>query len=494
MSLFRLSPACVLFAAALSLAARADEGALSAQPAHWRASMEKIKLPGDESVGLAGLSYLVDVGAGFSVGPGAYGALTGHRGGLSVLGVEAAWRQPLVGRLGVEAGVFAGGGGGADAPVGGGLMWRPHVDLLWDLRGARVGVSYSQVRFPDGHFSSRQFGLVLQADTDFRFVEAAKLGGSSMPVASGRNGVGFDRVTVTTTALHTRKGAKRLDGRSLPTTIGMVGLRFDQSFGNAAYWGLEANGAVHGGVGGYAEYLATLGVEGSLSGDWLTLGARVAAGRAGGGTVDTGGGLLTKAAAYSTIRLSRDLGLTLEGGYQQAQHGFKAIAGTASLSWIIDDPTNLNAPSRVSRTEWSGGVERFSARVRGRSEHVEAAVLKVDRFLTPSIYLTGQAHSAFSGSAGGYTAGLFGFGARVPVGGRFHAGAELVAGAAGGGGMESFRGGVAQPSVFASVDITPALALRVGAGKLMSLKQSENRTVVDAALVFSFGLPTHGYR
>jgi hypothetical protein len=469
---------------------------LARHPAHWRAGIERIRLPGSESVGLAGVSYLVDIAHGFSVGPGVYGAVSGKRGGMSAIGVEAAWRQSLVGPLGLELGVFAGGGGGAGAPVGGGLMLRPHADLLWDFHGARAGVSLSQVRFPDGHFHSTQLGLVVAADTDFRFVDRTQFNRPMLNAPSGRTGVGFDRIQGVFSVLHPRPGARRTDGRPMPSNIGMAGVRMEQALGDHLYWGIEAGGAVHGGLGGYTEYLLGGGYETTLSGDWLTLGARVAAGKAGGAGVDVGGGLMTKGGLYATVRLSRDLGLSIEGGATRAPQGnFSALHAAASLNWIIDDPTDVTAPSRTARTEWVAGIERYPVTLRdGRREQLQAVALKVNRFVTPSIYLSGQAHSAFAGDAGGYTAGLFGAGVQWPFASRFHVGAEVVAGGAGGGGVDRAGGAIVQPSVYVGADLTRSLSLRVGVGKVKSVRESMNSTVVDAGLVFTFGVPSHGYR
>ena len=69
-------------AALLWLAALPDAGAqgtaLAVPSAHARVGYERIKLPGDERVGLLGTSYLVDVPLleGLAAGPAVYGAIT----------------------------------------------------------------------------------------------------------------------------------------------------------------------------------------------------------------------------------------------------------------------------------------------------------------------------------------------------------------------------------------------------------------------------------
>ncbi|HEX6363019.1 MAG TPA: hypothetical protein VFZ93_08685, partial [Albitalea sp.] len=336
------------------------EDPLAVVPAHARIGLEKIRLPGDESVGLLGTTYLIELGRGFTAGPAAYGAVSGKRGGLFTVGAELGWRQRLAGPLELDLGVYAGGGGGGAAPVGGGLMLRPHADLLWDFGPYRAGVSWSRVRFANGDIDSRQLGLVWSAHTDFRFVPRERIGQRSE--MSGRTGLGFDRFQAVLGVYKPRRGPQRVSGGELGRTIGFVGARLERAVGNHAYWGIEASGAGSGGVAGYAEYLATLGTETAVWSDVLVAGGRVALGMGGGGDVDVGGGLLAKAGVYGTLRLTRELGLTLEGGHTRAPQGnFRAWHAAASLNWILDDPTDFTAPARNTRTQWVAGALRYDA-------------------------------------------------------------------------------------------------------------------------------------
>ncbi|WP_280155338.1 hypothetical protein [Piscinibacter sp. XHJ-5] len=464
-------------------------------PAHIRLGIEKLKLPGGENMGLVGSSYLIDLGHGFSAGPAVYGAISGRRGGLFTVGGELAWQHALAGPLSVDLGFYAGGGGGGSAPVGGGLMLRPHADLLWDFGPFLAGVSASRVRFANGDIDSRQLGLVWKAKTDFRYVPRDRIGERSD--LGGRSGMGFDRVQAVVGTYRPRPGARLVSGGELSRSIGFVGARLERAAGNHLYWGIEAGGAARGGVAGYAEFLGTVGSELTVWPDVLTVGGRAAFGMGGGGDVDVGGGLLTKAAAYATLRLSRELGLSLEGGLTQAPQGsFKARHAALSLNWILDDPSDLTAPPRNTRTEWAGGVERYEALRRdGSRRALQAVSLKANRFVTQHLYLTGQVHSAAGGGAGGYTAGLIGVGLQSPVGGRWHVGGEAVIGAAGGGGIETRGGAIVQPSAYIGYDLSPSLSLRVGAGRIKSLKNDGlDANMVDVVLAFTFGVAGHGYR
>ena len=470
--------------------AHGDESTLAIPAAHARLGFERIRFTGDrERVGLVGASYLVDIGGlpGVSLGPAVYGAVTGDRGGLFTIGGEAAWRQRVFGPVGVELGVYVGGGGGGGVPQGSGLMLRPHADLVWDLGAVALGLSVSRVRFSSGLVDSTQIGLVLNASNDFRFVPAERLGDPLF--SGGRAGLGFDRVQFVGGVYRTPAGRLLRDGDPLPRTISLLGIRAEQSWGRNAFWGVEANRAARGGVGGYAEILGTVGFETEIVRDSVTLGGRIALGAGGGGSVSTGGGLLAKAGVYSVVRVSGDLGIALEAGVARAPNGnFRAVQGSAALVWALDSPDGGGAAARPSRTDFSAGAIAHDApRADGSTRSLRAITLKIDRFLTPGFYVSGEALGAAGGNASGYSGALVGAGWNQRFGPRLHAGAELLAGASGGGGVAS--GGVLlQPRVYAGVQVTPALALRVGAGRLKATSGPLASTFVDASLVFTYGV------
>jgi hypothetical protein len=468
---------------------------VSVPSAHARFSFERVRFPGDDRrVGLAGATYLVDIGSadgwtrGLSVGPGVYGAVTGRHGGFFALGGELAWRQRLAGPLGVELGAFAGGGGGGGAPAGSGFVFRPHADLLWDFGGVALGLSVSRLEVSGGRIGSTQVGLVLNASDAFRFVPAARL--DEPQVGRGRAGLGFDRVQFTGGVYRARRAA--LDdgsGRTLPRSIPYFGVRAEQSVARDFFWGLEANRATRGDVGGYAEVLGTVGYETEAIRDTLTLGARLAVGAAGGGGVPTGGGFLAKAGVHGIVRLGGDLGLALEGGVATAPKGdLRAGYASASLVWALDGPGGIGRAARPARTDFSVGAQRFDApRGDGTERSLALATLRVDRYLAGGLYVGGQAMGAVGGNASGFSGALVGVGYEQRLGGRFAVGGELFAGAAGGGGVDA-SGALLQPRLWAGVQFTPALGLRVGVARPTATRGPLGATAFDASLVFTYGV------
>ena len=465
-----------------------------APPSTWartnvdlRIGYENVSLPGDETMGLVGTSYLVELREGLCAGPAVYGAASGQRGGFFTVGAEAALCIRLVGPLGVQTGLYVGAGGGGGAPQGGGLMLRPHADLLWDFGGYRLGVSVSNVRFPNGEINSTQFGLVLAMNTKFIHLPG---GNETMPYFGGaRTGVGFDRILGAVGAYRPVSGTKGNSGAALNSTIGTVGARADHFFTRNFFGGLEANAAASGGAAGYAEFLGTLGLQWPVGSDRFTLGGRVALGMGGGGDVPTGGGLLGKAALDAALRVSRNMSLNLEAGWARAPQGsFSAPFFSLAMMWDLDHGQGM--PSVQTREEFIGGVETYhlAARKKGPPQTLDNLTFKFNRFVSDAVYLTGQVHSAYAGGAGGFSVGLIGVGVQHRFGDRVLVGAELLAGAAGGGGVDTGNGAIVQPMVYVGVDLSPSLSLRLGTGRVISGGGGLDSNVLDLTLAFSFGV------
>jgi hypothetical protein len=458
-----------------------------------RVGYETLALPGSEQLGLLGTRYLLELRPGLCVGPGVYSAASGERGGLFVVGAEAALCVDLVGPLSLRTGVFVGGGGGGAAPVGSGLMLRPHADLMWSFGNWRAGVSVSHVNFPSGQIDSTQFGAVFEIDTDFSF--APRSAGTDRPRdASGKGngigiGIGVDRFAVVGGAYFPASSVLGNSAQPLQSRIGTVGARVDHFITPSLYAGLESNAAASGGAAGYAEFLGTLGVRSGSAQDWLTLGARVALGMAGGGDMPVGGGLFAKAGVDAAWRLSRDLSLALEAGWATAPQGsFRAPYGALSLHWTL--APEPGEPTAVALQEFAGGIETWQDVVRqvGPPRSLQNISFKFNRYLGETLYLSAQVQSAYGGGAGAFAVGLLGAGAQWRVHPHLRVGAELLAGAAGGGGVDSGSGAVFKPMAYVGVDVGAPAYLRFGVGRIRSLNGPLDSNVFEMSLVFPYGV------
>ena len=482
-----------MFSMAQSIPTQPLSNAQETVPSIVKFSLESVKMPGDERMGLMGGNYLLEVCPDIFAGPGVYGSVSGKRGGLFVGGVEATWRKPITSSLTIEPGLFVGGGGGGSAAVGGGLMVRPHVDLMWHTKGSTFGVSVSEVRFTNGHVNSNQVGLVASFDEDFAFTQPG-FGGNSL-LSTERGGLGFDRVLLNVGNYTPRSGTIKLDG-STAGNIGYAGFRADQFLNDHVFWGLEGGAFAHGSSDGYAEVLGALGVQYPVLSNNFKVGAVAAVGSGGGGRIDVGGGALVKGGLYAQWQVTKQIFVGLEGGMADSPNGnFKSRYEMLQVGIKLDSANSSSSGSEIrtiNDAQWAMDASDYLKvnRYSGAKENLETMGFVINRDITNSMYLSAQAHSAFSGNAGGFSIGLVGLGLRSPeIAHRLSFGIEGLIGAAGGGGVSTQGGAVVQAIPYANIALSKHLELHLGVGRIHSLKGDFNSTVANAALAIPFGLP-----
>jgi len=457
-------------------------------PTSGMLSYERIRLPQGEGVGLVGGSLLFDVGSDWGLGPAVYGAARGERGGLFVGGVELQRRWGLAHGLSLATGLFVGGGGGSGAPVGSGLMLRPALTVLKDLGPSlQLGLSWSSVRFPNGQIASNQFGLVLAWRNEFIHLKGAS--GDTVPPLPTATGLGFDRMEATVSRY-------RLSGAD-DRRLGLAGARAERRTSvDGVTWGLEAAAAAQGGSAGYMEILGTAAYSiAPLPTAWPSwrVGARVAAGLGGGGTMPTGGGLIGKALGTTEWRIAP--GWTLGGEYGGLRSVNGGLHAREIRVWVGIDlepgiDGRLDAPRHLVRTEWVGAIQRHVRVERrdGTRESLDTIGLKLNRFVGDNFYFSGQAHSAFSGGAGAYSVGLVGLGLATNPAAPWRAGAEALVGAAGGGGVVTAGGAIAQGLLWASWNPPVGGEWRAGVGATRVLRGGTTAPVFELSWSRSFGM------
>jgi hypothetical protein len=448
---------------------------------------ENLRLPGGERVGLSGGTLLFDAGDDWWVGPAVYGAVSGHRGGFFVGGVEVQRRWRAGPGLSLATGLYAGGGGGAAAPVGGGLMLRPAVTLWKDIGSSfQLGLSWSAVRFPSGQIDSRQLGVTMAWRSEFLHLSH---GGESGTWPLQSTGLGFDRMAMTLASDRFDDGSGR--------RIRLVGARAERRAGPSGLsWGLDAAAAAQGGGAGYMEILGTAAftiepAPSTIPG-WR-VGVRGGVGAGGGGSVPTGGGLIVKLAGTMEWRLAP--GWTLGGEYGDARSANGPWRARQAQVWVgmsLEPGLDGRGPSdgSTARSEWVAAWQHHMGRARtdGTSRPLDTIGLKLNRSLGDHVYLSGQAHSAFAGGAGAYSIGLVGIGLTAEPKARLRVGAEVLVGAAGGGGVQSGGGAIVQGLAWAAWAATAHSEWRAGLGALRSVRGGTASPVIELAWSRSFSL------
>lgn len=461
----------------------------SSIPTSGMVGFEVLRLPDGEHMGVSSGSILFDIGQQWAVGPAIYGAMTGHRGGFFAGGVEVQRRWGLAPGLALATGLFAGGGGGAGAPAGSGLMLRPALTLLKDIGPTlQAGLSISDVRFPSGQISSRQVGLTLAWRNEFDYLSGES--GSRTPVPPRSTGLGFDRVSATASSYRFTSGNRR--------RVDLAGAQAElRSSIDGLTWGLEAAAAAKGSAAGYLELLGTAQWSTALLPSALPswrLGARLGVGAAGGGGIDTGGGLLGKAMA--TTEISPLPGWTVGAEYGLARSRTGGFKASEARVWLgIELEPGLSGTryefGRVVRTEWIATVQHHTSIQRrdGSRLALDTIGLELDRYLDPNIYVTGQAHSAFAGGAAPYSIGLVGVGVASSSDARWRAGGEISFGAAGGGGVQTAGGALAEGVLWSAWKPGRGSEWRAGVGISRGLNNSTHASpLVSLSWSSAFGM------
>ncbi len=467
--------------------------------------------PQRERLGLLSASLLLEAAPGWRVGPVVMGANSGQRGGFFVLGGQVQRQWALADRWQAQAALMVGGGGGGNAPVGGGLLVQPSVSLLYDLGGVKAGASWSRINMPSGRIGSGQWGLVLQWDGRVHAWDAAAIG-QSAPVGGptgpdepgARDGLGLDRLALTAARVRVKDPA---DGATRDTTT--LGVLAERDVGGGTYLSLEAAGAAQGGADGYMEVLVGAGRQWpwrALGWPQVSWGLRGALGLGGGGSQATGGGAMGKLAGTWRWSLTRQAQLGLEAGVVRAASGpYHGPYLQAQAAWQSDwlpmggasealqpEGAGTPVPSRASKVEgmaWAAGVSRFTQAQRKSGERLamELVGLELRREWGAHAYLSGQAWSAAAGRAGAFSMGLAGVGLSTGFTPGWQASAELLGGAAGGGGVDMRGGAVLQGLASVSHGWPGGGQLQLGVGRVHGLKGGLDSPVLSLSWRQRFG-------
>ncbi|HEX2012284.1 MAG TPA: hypothetical protein VJN44_15225 [Roseateles sp.] len=476
---------------------------LQAQPAAFELNWTPLKLPTKERIALLGVSYMVAMDEDWGVGPSFYGAAQGDYGGIFTVGFTAQRRWRFKSNSHIAASLFAGAGGGLSSEkvrFGGGLMLRPELSLRTEFSNHWYsGVSLAYTTFPNGRGNVRDASIGLVLGYSDGFLSYAPTDAGSEVNTLRRSGLGFDEVALSAGSYKPRKGARNRGGGPA-RNMGKAGGMLRQYVTEGAWWGLEAAGAASGGADGYMEVLMGLGQDYGLGGSKnLRVGWHVATGLGGGGDVDTGNGWLVKGGP--TLRWKTPWGpsLHLDAGVMGSLTGdFKSTYARLALGLPLDKATNAIGMSNdvpgVVRTQSIYASYQRLPKVRfkdGREESVGHLAMVLTRDLGRNVYGVAQAGSAAFGSAGAYSFGLFGLGVQGKpwaTGPRF--GAELMVGAAGGGGVAISGGAAAQAEAWAQWEFgkQDRVRLRTGVGQWRSLRgQTQSSPLVNVSLGYAFG-------
>ncbi len=451
-------------------------------------SGENLRLPKGEVLGLLGLSGTTDLGPWY-LGPGLYGGARGDRGGFFTFGLEGGLRgRPFPALpLELEAGCFVGGGGGANAPQGSGLMLRPHLGLSYPLGRLRLGAQLSRVRFPGGDIDSTQAAFTVAFSAQRLWMPEGGWG----PAYAGP--IRWEGRSLELEGMHLDPARANRTRTGLPQrSFSIGGLAFSRDLSGPWFRFLAVGGAAKGSSSGYAQALAGLGLRASLAGP-LGVEARLGAGLGGGGDVDTGGGFIVSgegALTAGSAHWSAALGM----GFLRAPGGsFQGRMLTFRLAHRVWIPVPQGTGAGIGSFDaapWRVGfglMVYHSARRNYRADGaVQLMTLRADRHLGQGWYLTGEAGSATGGNAGGYSTGLVGLGWETAPWSRQKLFTEATLGAGAGGGLRSGGGLLASLRTGWRWELPRGLGLEAAVGRVRAPRGDLDTTTVGLGLQVRF--------
>lgn len=432
----------------------------------------------------------MDIGGGFHVGQSVYSAAWGDAGGLFIGGFEGFKRFQITETTSIDVGAFIGGGGGAVVVLGDGLMTKPQVTLNQAFASgfmAHVGVGWTKVTGSAIDTPSLTFAVSRATNLELDLGHTGNRPASGI-IMSAAKGVGRYYYPV---------NASRRNGAGVMNPMYLVGAEF--TFRDIANDRLEvfvsAVGASYGDGAGYAEWLAgPRYYTAPFLGGRLRAFADVGVGFAGGGDVDSGGGLMLAASAGLDARLfggfhaeAGVMGLTAPTG------DFNVAAAFVRGALRFDDPSDKSfggeaAPARhwQATTGLSYQFSHPGLRAPGHPFTGNDPVLVesgVDLFFGDHFYVNGAGYTVVDGMSGGFAMGTVGLGMTFPLGERFAVSGEVFGGAAAGGGIATSGGVIWGGKAELDYKLNDSFTLSAGVGKWYSLGTAAPLTLHGAVKI-----------
>ena len=194
------------------------------------------------------------------------------------------------------------------------------------------------------------------------------------------------------------------------------------------------------------------------------------------------------------VNISENLALSAHAGYYRAVAGdLEAYTYGLGLKYYGYNGGTVNYTSFKTQGIRVGLQNQTYINVlKTDSPNVDLQLLgmQINYDINKTLYAIGEASFAYDGESGGYAHGMVGVGMYSPyfLHNKLRSHLELMAGAAGGAGVDTGEGIIIRPSIGLSYKLTNALSLQSSIGKLISPYGNLGATNINIG--FSFGFAT----
>ena len=261
---------------------------------------------------------------------------------------------------------------------------------------------------------------------------------------------------------------------------------------------MKADGAYKGIPAGYMDVFVGGGYQFWMNKNRTNILAKLGVGASGGGGVDTKGGFLInpdisiEQKLFDNVFLAANVGYTLQpsGTYRTLNYG-------GGLKYYIDKDGTTSEEKEFTTSKLKGFEaiikEDFylnAKRNGGFDQNMYQISLQFNFFLNTYVYGAGQTSFANFGDAGAYAEGIVGLGVQSNsfLNDKITAFAQVLGGAAGGGGISTGEGLIVKPSIGVNYKITNKLNIRAATGYVKARGGNLSSTFFNIGFNYNFSM------
>jgi len=278
-------------------------------------------------------------------------------------------------------------------------------------------------------------------------------------------------------------------------TIQLAGFELAKYTNNNFLYFLKVDGAYRGIRAGYMNVFLGAGYELSFNRNRTNILGKFSIGAGGGGGVDTNGGFLIQPDLSLEQKLFNSVFLTVNGGYLLTPDSkFKTSTFGVGLKYKTNLNGILSKNSKLTSSKFQG-VEAIvkhdvyfdAKRDEDPDENLHQISMQINFNINKNLFLAGQTSFANFGNAGAYAEGIVGFGLNTKyfANEKIKLFAQILAGAAGGGGVTTGQGLIVKPSTGIDFKLNDEFGIRTGIGYVSSLNNGLSSSFVNFGIKYN---------
>jgi hypothetical protein len=491
----------VLLCSYISVAQTAHIPEMKTQESFIKINFLSIEMPefsiiNESNMGITGIHYNLFLNKSFYTGAGIYGAVNGKRGGFFTLGINAGYKKYINDKFYIDAGFHFGGGGGGGAPDGGGAFILPHFNLGYNFNLFSVDTGWSYINFFDaGLIRGNQLNIAIEIPFDFKYsnYKNAEINFSSEIL----NNSAWKKETKKTSFLvHFNNLKVKSKGPLKGNTIRLAGFEFVNYLTSNWFAFLKADGAYSGIKAGYMDVFLGGGYQVFFNKNRTNIITKFGFGAGGGGGVDSDGGFLFYPDISIEQQLFSNIYIALNKGYlftpsrlfSTSTYGIGLKYYTERNGTFSNEKTfnkgKFKGVAVILKQDWYFNAKRIT----NPTEDLHQISLQINLDLNQNIFLAGQTSFANFGNAGAYAEGIVGMGIKTNTTLRSSTTffTQILAGAAGGGNIDTGEGFIIKTSFGANYRISETLSARSAFGYVKAKGGNLSNPYVNFGLKYDF--------